>query len=295
MFNEYKYYKENEKIKRVSVETDDTPPDPRYDYDGHIGKMMCWHRNYTLGDYKENKFADNEDFLNDLVRENIKNNTLINYVKNKKTSNGLELRYDRHEKMWQLWGTYYLFPLMSSRDAKFGIIEEYEDVTWLVDNIIEALPQEDKWKLLEKHAQIIFMPLFLYDHSGITMNTCGYSCRWDSGQVGYIYTDRKTILGLKNAYYRNEKGKSTKITKNNWKKAAYLWMEGEVEEYDQYLTGEVYGIIEEEYDVEDDTWEETDSCWGFFNSKFGSELIEDVARDYGISETLYDSMEEIMS
>lgn len=295
MFNEYKYYKENEKIKRVSVETDDTPLNPRYDYDGHIGKMMCWHRNYTLGDYKENKFADNEDFLNDLVRENIKDTTLINYVKNKKTSNGLELRYDRHEKMWQLWGTYYLFPLMSSRDAKFGIIEEYEDITWLVDDIIEALPQEDKWKLLEKHAQIIFMPLFLYDHSGITMNTCGYSCRWDSGQVGYIYTDRKTILGLKNAYYRNEKGQSMKITKNNWKKAAYLWMEGEVEEYDHYLTGEVYGIIEEEYDVEDDTWEETDSCWGFFSSKFGSELIEDVARDYGISETLYDSMEEIMS
>lgn len=294
MFDGYKYYKENGKIKRVSVETDNTPPNPRYDYDGHIGKMMCWHRNYTLGDYKENKFADNEDFLNDLIRENIKDITLINYVKNKKTSNGLELRYDRHEKMWQLWGTYYLFPLMSSRDAKFGIIEEYEDVTLLVDDIIEALPQEDKWKLLEKHAQIIFMPLFLYDHSGITMNTCGYSCRWDSGQVGYIYTDRKTILDS-NAYYRNKKGKSTKITKNNWKKAAYLWMEGEVEEYDQYLTGEVYGIIEEEYDAEGDTWEETDSCWGFFNSKFGSELIEDVARNYGISETLYDSMEEIMS
>ena len=72
-------------------------------------------------------------------------------------------------------------------------------------------------------------------------------------------------------------------------------MEGEVEEYDQYLTGEVYGIIEEEYDAEDDTWEETDSCWGFFNRKWESELIEDVARDYGISETLYDSIEEIMS
>ena len=53
--------------------------------------------------------------------------------------------------------------------------------------------------------------------------------------------------------------------------------------------------IKEEYDAEDNTWEETDSCWGFFNSKFGSELIEDVARNYGISETLYDSMEEIIS
>ncbi len=33
----------------------------------------------------------------------------------------------------------------------------------------------------------VILPLDLYDHSGITMNTTGFHCPWDSGQVGYIY------------------------------------------------------------------------------------------------------------
>ena len=84
MTSEYKYYKRNGKLMRLHIEQDEEPLDPRYDWDGNIGKMMCWHRDYRLGDYKENKFADNEDFLNDLVRENVKDTTVINYVKIKR-------------------------------------------------------------------------------------------------------------------------------------------------------------------------------------------------------------------
>ena len=193
--------------------------------------------------------------------------------------------------MWQLWGTYYWFPIGSPKDAKFGIIEECEDITWLVDEIIEALPQKDKWKLLERHANIVFLPLYLYDHSGITMNTCGHSCRWDSGQVGYIYTDKNVIMET-GGMLQNEKGNCVKITDRNWKKAAYQWMEGEVEVYDQYLQGEVYGIITEEYDTDSDDWEEKDSCWGFFSDKCGDELIKDVALNFGVRETLYDVLND---
>ena len=35
-----------------------------------------------------------------------------------------------------------------------------------------------------KSGDYIYLPLYLYDHSGITMNTTGFSCQWDSGQVG---------------------------------------------------------------------------------------------------------------
>ena len=293
MIGGYKYYKENDKLMRLHIEQDDEPINPRYDHDGNIGKMMCWHRDYRLGDYKENDFSDNDDFLNNLIRDEVKEKTIINYVKSKKTSNGLELRYDRHEGMWQLWGTYYWFPIGSSKDAKFGIIEENADIDWLIDDIIEALPQVDKWKLLERHANIVFLPLYLYDHSGITMNTGGFSDRWDSGQVGYIYTDKKTVVET-NGYIRNDKGKYIKVTDKNWKKAAYLWMEGEVETYDQYLRGEVYGIVTEEYNPEDDSWEEGDSCWGFFSDKWGDELIESIASDFGISEPLYDDEKVIL-
>jgi|TARA_Y100000034_G_scaffold70796_1_gene85367 hypothetical protein len=34
---------------------------------------------------------------------------------------------------------------------------------------------------------IVILPLFLYDHSGITMSCAPFSCPWDSGQVGVIF------------------------------------------------------------------------------------------------------------
>ncbi len=38
------------------------------------------------------------------------------------------------------------------------------------------------------NTKTIILPLYLYDHhSGITMNTSGFNCQWDSGQVGVIY------------------------------------------------------------------------------------------------------------
>ena len=93
------------------------------------------------------------------------------------------------------------------------------------------------------------LSLYLYDHSGITMSTAPFSCPWDSGQVGFIYMERKDILnnwGVK------------RVTKKLREQAIEL-MEGEVKEYDDYLTGNVYGYI-----VEDEDGNHLDSCWGFF-------------------------------
>lgn len=279
---DYKYYKENDKVMRLHIENDETPPNPRYDWDGNIGKMMCWNRNYNLGDYVDNKYSSSDDFLNNLVRDNIEDKSIINYIKAKKASNGLELKYDRHNRMWQLWGTYYLFPLGSRKDANFDVIEEYESIDWLIDDMIEALPQKDKWYLLEKHANIIYLPLYLYDHGGITMSTGRFSDKWDSGQVGYIYTDRETVL--------NTCGNANK---KNWKKVAYKDMESEVEVYDQYLTGEVYGAITEIYNSETGEWEEDEDRWGYFSNKWGDNLIREIASDFGINK-IFDDINEVM-
>ena len=56
------------------------------------------------------------------------------------------------------------------------------------------------WEEMEKAIRkeegrgTIVLPLYLYDHSGVTMRTSPFNCRWDSGQVGFILTSRKTIL-----------------------------------------------------------------------------------------------------
>jgi hypothetical protein len=48
-------------------------------------------------------------------------------------------------------------------------------------------------------------------------------------------------------------------------------LEQEVETYDQYLTGDVYGFV-----VYDEDGQEVDSCWGFF----GDDIKENGIMDY---------------
>lgn len=185
-----------------------------------------------------------------------------------------------------MWSYYYYPFFQSSKEAKLQVYEENEDITWLVDDIIDCLSYKDKWYLLEKHANIIALPLYLYDHSGITMNCCGFSDRWDSGQVGWIYTDKNTVLG------------TGADIKKNWKETAYEWMKSEVKEYDMYLQNEIYGIITEEYNgdgnpEDDDSWTDKESCWGFYSGKWGDDLIEEIANEYGISEQLFEKFENV--
>jgi hypothetical protein len=94
------------------------------------------------------------------------------------------------------------------------------------------------------------MPLYLYNHSGITISTSPFSCPWDSGQVGFIYVTKEEV--------KSEYGVKRITRKLVEKIEGYL--EGEVETYDQYLRNDIYGfqIIED--------GEEIDSCYGFYGS-----------------------------
>jgi len=60
--------------------------------------------------------------------------------------------------------------------------------------LTEYLTEEDLAKCYNAAIKThIILPLYLYDHSGITMNTTGFSCGWDSGQVGYIVMSYEKI------------------------------------------------------------------------------------------------------
>jgi len=114
-----------------------------------------------------------------------------------------------------------------------------------------------KKHLIEDEGAIVILPLYLYDHSGITMNTTGFSCPWDSGQVGFIYVNKQQIDKI---------GPSdTSIEKLE------KYLKSEVEQFDDYLTGRVYG-----YKVLDPDGVEIDSCWGFYGDYDESGLMDEV-------------------
>jgi hypothetical protein len=116
---------------------------------------------------------------------------------------------------------------------------------------------EEGQELLKGKDICVSLPLYLYDHSGITMNTTGFSCRWDSGCVGFIYVTKEKVRKEYNVK-RITQDIIDRVTK---------CLEGEVKTYDQYLTGEVYGYEVYKVEVCDKGCEHeefVDSCWGYY-------------------------------
>lgn len=113
--------------------------------------------------------------------------------------------------------------------------------------------EEMKEDIIEKENVHTILPLYLYDHSGITMSTSPFSCNWDSGQVGWIFVSKDKV--------KRESLDETKIEE---------YLKGEVEVYDQYLTGDVYGYKIYEVttcDLGHEHRELVDSCWGFYGEE----------------------------
>ena len=289
----YKYFKEEGKIKRIYIEQDNEPWNPRTEQDGNVGTMMCWHRDYALGDSDKNKYKNPENFLQGLLRRKVNEKTILNYVRNGK-ANGIEIKYNRSDCVWELWTSYYMFPLEGAKDAKFQLYSEQSELDWLVDDVIEALSNEDIWYLLERHANIVALPLYLYEHSGIAMSTTSFNDRWDSGQIGWIYTDKETVLSH-GGKIQSSKGHLIKITERNWKEGAYQNLKEEVKIYDMYLQGQVYGIVIEEYDSDLKEFDEIDSCWGFYDDGYDEEkILLKLAPEMGVTEKLYDTIEDVL-
>lgn len=233
------------------VVDDDMPLNPRTDYD-NLGKMVCWHSRYNLGD--EHDYDEPRGFLQKKLFEMYSSypssqygKPIYDFIKSGKAETA-KLEYDRSAHEWVLYEKWFGGNEWSKSSSYPASLKGKEVPDWFLDDCLSAFEHEELLRLLEQSGKFVILPLYLYDHSGITMNTTGFSCPWDSGQVGWIYADADCI--------KKEYGKVTPETINK----ARTVMNGEVETYDYYLTGQCYGFQLFEGDVE------TDSCWGFLGA-----------------------------
>lgn len=111
----------------------------------------------------------------------------------------------------------------------------------------ERIGKEAMLKKIEDVA--VLLPVYMYDHSGITIATTPFSCPWDSGIVGWIF--------LANDKIRKEYGVKN-ITKKTVDRMRW-YLNGEIKVLDAYVRGAVYG-----YKILNKEGEEEDACWGFF-------------------------------
>jgi hypothetical protein len=111
-------------------------------------------------------------------------------------------------------------------------------------------------------AVAIIKPLYMYEHSGITISTSPFSCRWDSGQIGWVFITKETA---KEEYGDNLTDKELAEKLNDI-------LEAEVKTYDQYLTGDVYSFNIQTPDDNGD-YEHYDSCSGFYGEESAYEAV----------------------
>lgn len=134
----------------------------------------------------------------------------------------------------------------------------------LGDETIDTGQYESLAEMVEAHAgeNPIYVNLWLYEHSGMTMTatlpTVGnpYSCRWDSGQVGFAYVSVEKLI--------EEYGSDTP----EHRATALEVLMAEVETYDAYLRGDIAGFV-----IEDEDGDVLESCWDFYPSKSSKDDI----------------------
>lgn len=146
---------------------------------------------------------------------------------------------------------------------KFGdLLEELNCETWTDEKYSDIRDNECLDSLLQEMDKqgFIKLPVYMYEHSGITISTTPFGCRWDSGQLGIIFVSREKL--------KQEFGWERITPKRREKIEQQL--RGEIETYDQYLRGEVYGL---QLEI---GGEEVDSCWGFYDLRdVGCHLPDD--------------------
>lgn len=132
---------------------------------------------------------------------------------------------------------------------------------------ISPMDEKDFRSFLQEQGEevLALSPLYLMDHSGLSLSVKPFGCPWDSGQVGWVVITKSRAAEL--GFVDHVEADWIRI------------LQAEIKEYDQYLRGEVYG-----FQVLGLDGDELESCWGFYDledcreqAKAAAEHTEDPA------------------
>ena len=143
-----------------------------------------------------------------------------------------------------------------------------------------TVKEVEQW-LVQTRQALIVLPLWIYEHGQVTMTAReevyqNYPDKqWDAGQVGFIYITAEKI--------REEY--SEQVSAELLQKVRE-YLRSEVDVYDQYLQGDVWGYVIQEPPGEEDgePGKELASCWGYYGLEYAREAAEAAAGAIGKKE-----------
>jgi len=150
---------------------------------------------------------------------------------------------------------------------------------WMGDYRLDLAEEELDWEKVlfilqnysAKQLELFWLPIYMYQHSGVAISHSAFSCPWDSGQAGVhvVYFSK----------VKEEAGLKTKLGHPAWLRDGLKWaehmMKCELETYGQYVSGEVYC-----YTLESEDGSYADSCWGFYGDHENSGILEHIPKEF---------------
>lgn len=194
-------------IKTAVILRDPEPESPR-EWD-NITKMICWHRKYNLGD--RHNFDDSQEFAANLAGNLLTSKDLFSIAHSGQVQClRLQEVFEHKEINGQLIGPHYELQVLG-RTLTGGV--EYLSTGWRctkdlefitsggesLEDFVDGLNTRNLLQILDASDKVAILPLYLYDHSGISMSTGSFIGRaphaeWDSGCVGFIYLEKETAI-----------------------------------------------------------------------------------------------------
>lgn len=257
---------------------------PRENCD-HLGKMYCRHRRYVLGDedaedpmalyryisLRNEKGAEYLLYVEDcydgeqsVLPAGVPESQTVEYVKgliDDVINDLIRLSNDAYRSAQDEGRDPEECPLYISFGADIDRLSDMEDMLD-TDVLVDRGPGPEV---------AVCLPIYLYDHSGITVSHGSFYCPWDSGQVGWHYA---TWEGLAENWPDDPSSTETL-------QKAEECLKAELAEYDAYLRGDVYTFV-----VEDDEGNYLDSCGGFINDKKDEDMIRQMMECAGHGEEM---------
>jgi hypothetical protein len=150
---------------------------------------------------------------------------------------------------------------------------------------------EELREMLEVKKALFSMPLYIYEHSGMSLKcfeaSVGYpyNDQWDAGCIGMVFTTEELL-------------KETGLTTMP-KKEVQERMKAEIETYSQWCNGECYGFRLSEWSkcdkcnqLED---KEIDSCFGYYGYDHDKNGLYDAVLENSKVFKTYKDIEELLS
>lgn len=113
------------------------------------------------------------------------------------------------------------------------------------------------WAELEEEIRkaenpVVLLPVYFYDHGSQDIAVTPFSCRWDSGQVGFIFARRESLKDF-----------GAKIATKKVKEKIEACLRQEIATYAAYIRGDVFGWAKGE-----------ESCWGYYGTDEIPSMLE---------------------